>query len=39
LIELALDAAGVHPSVYCAPEDFDRLADEARVDRHRPRFR
>jgi hypothetical protein len=28
LIELALDAAGVHPNLYCAPEDFERLSDE-----------
>lgn len=28
LIELALDAAGVDASVYCAPEDFERLPDE-----------
>ena len=26
LIELALDAAGVSADVYCAPEDFERLA-------------
>ena len=25
LIELALDAAGVEPDVFCAPKDFDRL--------------
>ena len=28
LIELALDAAGVRPAVYCEPDDFDRLPDE-----------
>lgn len=28
LIELALDEAGVHASVYCAPEDFARLPEE-----------
>ena len=28
LIELALDAAGVRPAVYCEPDDFDRLRDE-----------
>ena len=26
LIELALDAAGVRPTVYCEPDDFDRSA-------------
>ncbi len=28
LIELVLDAAGVNASVYCAPEDFERLPKE-----------
>ena len=28
LIELALDAVGVRPAVYCEPKDFDRLPDE-----------
>ena len=27
LIELALEAAGAVPDVYCAPEDFERLAE------------
>src|SRR5262249_61710860 len=28
LIELAIDAAGAHATVYCAPEDFERLSNE-----------
>jgi len=28
LIELALDATGVKPRVYCAPADFERLAED-----------
>ena len=28
LIELAIDAAGAHASVYCAPEDFERLSNQ-----------
>jgi len=28
LIELAIDAAGGHASVYCAPDDFERLSNE-----------
>src|SRR5262245_15173292 len=28
LIELAIDAAGAHANVYCAPDDFERLSNE-----------